>query len=196
MEPWIIVKTPPWIIENTLTVLAAVAVILLASLTVKELLSAKKLAESEEDNPKFLSPNDVKRVSIEKDYPQLSIEEALKLIDSKPNKVAVKKLWESKAHRERLFKLLVLKEIDSELRIYLLWKFEAEDLSIALKAAREISKESEPPSALLLTAFLILSQNGCEEDLFLLAERESEPYQFKTLRKKYREYLHDRVHGN
>jgi hypothetical protein len=105
------------------------------------------------------------------------------------------KLCPIPAHRERLFKLLLAKETEPELRLHLLGAFAAENQKLAVQAARAIAAEPGLPlGALLLAAFEVLARSGAEDDLFLLGEREFEPYQFQTLRSRYRILLHDRVH--
>ncbi len=174
---------------------AALAVLILAAGTLLDILAARKPA-GERAVPEQAAPAPApKRVSMAANIPALTETEALGIIETSPTKAALLRLWPAPAHRERLFRLLLAKETEPELRLHLLGAFATENQRLAVKAARALAAEPGLPlGELLLSAFELLARLGEEEDLFLLGERESEPYQFQTLRSRYRILLHDRVH--
>jgi hypothetical protein len=177
---------------------AAVVVIALSGITIRDLGDAR-IAGRRDAAPerKLIEKNESRapaRVPLDHGVPELSVEEALGLLDEGAPPPAVDRLWSLAEHREGLVRLLFKKDTPAEARLYLLERFEAEAPRLVLDAARSILKDPDlQAEPLILAACEILSREGDLDDLALLEERPGETHQLKSTREQRRDELRHRL---
>jgi hypothetical protein len=187
---------------STVPAAAGLSVLLLAALSLLELREEEERLQGERGGkPPVAVPDTLEvlerpgpgiRRSIEPE--ELSEEEALRALETRPSRAAVRRLLDSREHRARLQDVLLSEETPEEVRLYLLGRFEEEEPFTALEAARRIAEEGgSSQGPLLLSVYEILATFGEDEDLALLRERPLELPQTRARREEERLRLRERT---
>jgi hypothetical protein len=183
---------------TALPAVTALAVLILASLSILDLTWGRRSAVEEGDRQlqkRFEEPPRKDLVPLTANVPLISEAEALAALRERPTRNAVKRLWAMDGHREALFRALLSRETPEDVRLYLMGAFDEAIPKKAVEAARVIVKDKDlPESPLVFSAYDVLSRHGGKDDLVLFTERENESYQLKTIREEYRDQAQGQAH--